>query len=65
MFSAAGLLLNRAVFALALWMLPCGLVGVRFGSWLRKRVPPVYIMRLLWAVLIIGSVSLLLRALRG
>jgi uncharacterized membrane protein YfcA len=64
MFSVAGLLLNRAVFALALWMLPCGLAGVRIGSWLRLRVPPVYIARLLWTVLILGSVSLLLKALR-
>jgi uncharacterized membrane protein YfcA len=65
MFSITGLLLQPAVAALALWLLPCCLVGVRIGSWLRHRIPTAYIFRLLWTVLIVGSVSLLARSIGG
>lgn len=65
MFTATGLLLDPAVLALAAWLLPCSLVGLRCGTWLRHRVKPAYIGRLLWTVLIIGSASLLVRALAG
>jgi uncharacterized membrane protein YfcA len=65
LFTVTGLLLQPAVLALALWMLPCSLLGMRLGSWLRHRIPPVYIFRLLWTILIAGSVSLLIRSVRG
>jgi uncharacterized membrane protein YfcA len=63
LFTITGLLLQPAVLALAAWMVPCSLLGVRIGSWLRHRIPPVYIFRLLWTILIAGSVSLLAHAL--
>ncbi|HTK02515.1 MAG TPA: sulfite exporter TauE/SafE family protein [Bordetella sp.] len=65
MFAVTGLLLQPAVAALAVWMLPCCLIGVRTGSWLRHRVPATYIFRLLWTVLIAGSISLLVKSIGG
>jgi uncharacterized membrane protein YfcA len=65
MFTATGLLLEPAVLALAVWLLPCGLAGLRTGTWLRHRIRPAHISRLLWTVLLVGSISLLARALHG
>lgn len=65
MFAVTGLLLQPAVLALSVWMVPCCLLGVRAGSWLRHRVPAAYIFRMLWTVLIVGSASLLAKALAG
>jgi uncharacterized membrane protein YfcA len=65
LFTVAGLFLNPALPALALWLLPCGLLGMRLGSHLRGRLAPAKVARLLWIVLIIGSASLIVRALHG
>lgn len=65
MFAVTGLLLQPAVLALMVWLVPCCLLGIRAGSWLRHRVPAAYISRLLWTVLIVGSVSLLVKSIRG
>jgi uncharacterized membrane protein YfcA len=65
MFAVTGLLLQPAVLALMVWLVPCCLAGVRMGSWLRHRIPAVYIFRLLWTVLIVGSVSLLAKSIAG
>ncbi|CAM3523720.1 putative membrane transporter protein [Bordetella sputigena] len=65
LFAATGLLLQPAVLALMVWLVPCCLVGVRAGSWLRHRVPALYIFRMLWTVLIVGSISLLANAIAG
>ncbi|ANN69485.1 hypothetical protein BAU08_07610 [Bordetella bronchialis] len=65
MFAVTGLLLQPAALALMVWLVPCGLIGVRLGSWLRHRIPPAYIFRLLWTVLIAGSISLLVKSIGG
>ncbi|WP_232462404.1 sulfite exporter TauE/SafE family protein [Bordetella genomosp. 9] len=65
MFTVTGLLLQPAVLALAVWLLPCSLAGVRLGSWLRHYIPAPIIARLVWTILILGSVSLLIRAIGG
>ncbi|OZI23262.1 hypothetical protein CAL26_07285 [Bordetella genomosp. 9] len=65
MFAITGLLLQPAVLALMVWLVPCCLFGMRVGSWLRHRISPAHIFRLLWTVLILGSISLLANAIAG
>jgi uncharacterized membrane protein YfcA len=62
MFAVTGLLLHWEAIALAAWMIPCSVAGMRAGGWLRLRVPPAFVTRLLWWVLLAGGASLLARA---
>jgi uncharacterized membrane protein YfcA len=65
LFAITGLLLKPAVAALAIWLVPCGVLGMQAGAWLRNRVPAAVVARLLWIILIASSLSLIARALSG
>lgn len=65
LFALAGLFTDAAVVALAAWLVPSALLGLRIGAWARSRISPARVMRLLWLLLLASGVALILRALFG
>lgn len=62
LFSASGLYRNPEVLSLAIFLFPCGALGLVIGAWLRGRVPPARLLKALWAMLFLSGVNLLARA---
>lgn len=61
LFSSAGLYHNRALLTLAAILFPCAMAGLYLGSHLHSRLPTARIVQVIWAVLIIGGISLVVR----
>jgi uncharacterized membrane protein YfcA len=49
------------VLQLALLLLPCALGGLYIGNHLHKRLPAQRVVQLIWAILIVGGISLIWR----
>lgn len=65
MFAVAGLFTDATVVALAVWLIPSALAGLRIGAWARSHIAPARVMRLLWLLLLASGAGLILRALFG
>jgi uncharacterized membrane protein YfcA len=63
LFAGAGLYTGNAVLTLAALLLPCSLIGFYAGTHLQHRLSSKQVVQLVWAVLIIGGVSLIARSL--
>jgi uncharacterized membrane protein YfcA len=63
LFTGAGLYTGNAVFKLAAFLLPCSLLGFYLGTHLQPRLSTKQVVQLVWAVLIVGGVSLIARSL--
>jgi uncharacterized membrane protein YfcA len=61
LFTGAGLYHQHSVLQLALLLLPCALGGLYIGNHLHKRLPAQRVVQLIWAILIVGGVSLIWR----
>jgi uncharacterized membrane protein YfcA len=61
MFSSAGLYGQQSLLLMAAVLLPCALAGLYLGNFLHSRLPAARVVQAIWAVLIVGGVSLVLR----
>jgi uncharacterized membrane protein YfcA len=61
LFTGAGLYAQGTVLMLAALLLPCALGGLYLGSRLHSRLPAERVVQAIWAVLIVGGASLVLR----
>ncbi|WP_020655928.1 sulfite exporter TauE/SafE family protein [Massilia niastensis] len=64
MFSSAGLYGQESLPMLAAFLLPCALAGLYLGNYLHSRLPAARVVQAIWAVLIVGGASLVLRNIR-
>ncbi len=64
-FTGVGLYAHGDALRLALWLLPCALLGVYVGSRTHARLAPRRIVQAIWVVLVVGGTSLLWRSVRG
>lgn len=60
-FSAAGLYAQEGLLAAAALFAPCMLAGLFVGSRLHRRIPARHMIRLVWAILVVGGASLVVR----
>jgi uncharacterized membrane protein YfcA len=65
LFTGNGFLAQPGLLKLAVLLLPCALVGYVIGSRLHARLPQAQVRRAIWVLLLVSSVSLLVRALAG
>lgn len=63
LFATAGLYREDEVLQLAVWLLPCALLGLFVGSTLNRRLPGHRVVKITWVILIVGGVSLVKRGL--
>jgi uncharacterized membrane protein YfcA len=61
LFSSAGLYKSHAVLLLAAALFPFAMGGLWLGSHLHSRLPAARVVQLIWAVLIVGGTSLVVR----
>jgi hypothetical protein len=61
LFTGAGLYHQQFLLQLALLLLPCALGGVYIGNYLHKRMPAERVVQVIWAILIVGGTSLVIR----
>jgi uncharacterized membrane protein YfcA len=61
LFSSAGLYHNRTLLLLAATLFPFAMGGLYLGSHLHSRLPTARVVQVIWAVLIVGGVSLVVR----
>jgi uncharacterized membrane protein YfcA len=61
LFTGAGLYHQHALLQLALLLLPCALGGLYIGNHLHSRLPAERVVQVIWAILIVGGVSLIVR----
>ncbi len=62
LFTGSGLYRQPGLLPLALMLMPAAYLGFRGGSHLHARLPPQRAVQAVWALLILGSLSLLARA---
>lgn len=60
-FTSAGLYRQPSLLQLAAVLLPCALAGLYFGNRLHKLLPAERVVQVIWAVLIAGGASLIVR----
>ncbi|MEP7139101.1 MAG: sulfite exporter TauE/SafE family protein [Caldimonas sp.] len=65
LFTSSGLYSQPQVLPLAALMLPCAFLGLWLGHRLHHRMPQHRVVQFVWAILIIGGISLLGRGLFG
>ena len=63
LFTGGGFYTQAGLLPLAFALLPCALIGYLLGSRLHARMPTQRAVQAVWALLIVGGTSLLLRAL--
>ena len=63
LFTGGGFYTQAGLLPLAFALLPCALIGYLLGSRLHARMPTQRAVQAVWALLIVGGASLLLRAL--
>jgi uncharacterized membrane protein YfcA len=63
LFASAGLYRQDELLLLAAWLLPCAMLGLFVGSRLNRRLPGHRVVKIIWAILIVGGVSLVKRGL--
>ncbi|HJW26589.1 MAG TPA: sulfite exporter TauE/SafE family protein [Rhodocyclaceae bacterium] len=63
LFSSTGLYGGDALLLVAALLAPCAMVGLFVGSRLHRRLPTHRVVQAVWVVLIIGGISLIVRAL--
>lgn len=62
LFTGVGLYDQGNLLRLALWLLPCALLGLFIGSRLHHRIPAQRVVQLVWVILILGGGSLIWRS---
>ncbi|MBS0305820.1 MAG: sulfite exporter TauE/SafE family protein [Proteobacteria bacterium] len=60
-FVAAGLFSPPGLLLLILLMLPCALAGMTLGTHLHHRLPAQHVVKAVWAILVVGGATLVLR----
>ena len=65
LFAGAGLYAQGELQQLALWLLPCALLGVFVGSRLHHRLPTERVVQVVWGILVLGGTTLIWRSLAG
>jgi hypothetical protein len=61
LFTSAGLYSQHAVLILAAMLLPCALAGLYIGNRLHQRLPAQRVVQVIWAILLVGGTSLIVR----
>lgn len=62
LFTGAGLYAQQNVLRLGIYLLPCAMAGLFVGNRLHSRLPAHRVVQAVWAILILGGSSLVLRS---